>query len=73
VVTDADLEDAVNPFDDPVEAMTDVLAGMITHPGIALAEASPDNREGVMSGCVRLAEPEYICRLLFEKGCSAQE
>jgi hypothetical protein len=34
----------VNPFDDPVEAMTEVLAGMITHAVIVLAEASPHNR-----------------------------
>ena len=41
------IQARIRPDDIPTHAMTQVMAGMITHAGIALAEASPRNRKRI--------------------------
>lgn len=41
------IESGIFPDDIPTEAMTQVIAGMITHAGIALAEAAPRQRKRI--------------------------
>jgi AcrR family transcriptional regulator len=41
------IQAGIFPDDIPTDAMTQIMAGMITHAGIALAEASPRNRKRI--------------------------
>ena len=41
------IQAGIYPDDTPTDAMTQFMAGMITHAGTALAEASPSNRKRI--------------------------